>query len=347
MKKVLMWMFLVIVVLLAIFGIVFRNEITTLATTKKLNDKPFYEMNYRGDYALDKILKKGVDNDQELADFATKQLLHGIPVKIKVPSLGCTTFNAITPTGDKTFARNFDLDNAPVMVVRTNSKNAYESISVVDPGLIGVKADGMNKPMGRLMTLVAPYIPLDGMNEKGLSVAVLKLQDENTNQNTGKPGINTTVAIRMILDKAKTTDEAVYLLKQYDMHSSSTATYHFQIADRRGKSVVVEYINNVVKVLPADKNYQVATNFYLSPEKYNQGNGQDRYQIATEKLEDQKGILTPEQSMDLLEATHLDTKGENGKVMATQWSAVYQQDKLRLDIATGHNYKKIYHFSVR
>lgn len=346
MKKILMWVGLVLVFLLVVFGIVFRNEITTIATTKKLNDKPFYEMNYRGDYALDKILKKGVDNDQELADFATKQLLHGIPVKIKVPNLGCTTFNATTPNGDKTFARNFDLDNAPVMVVRTKPKNDYESISIVDPGLIGIKAEGMNKPMGRLMTLVAPYIPLDGMNEKGLSVAVLKLQDENTNQNTGKPGINTTVAIRMILDKAKTTDEAVNLLKKYDMHSSSTATYHFQIADKRGKSVVVEYVNNQMKVLPSDKNYQVATNFYLSPEKYGQGKGQDRYKIATEKLEDQKGILTPEQSMDLLKATHLEDKGDNSKAMVTQWSAVYQQDKLQLDIATGHNYKKVYHFNV-
>lgn len=273
MKKILMWCGLLLLILVVGGGLLLRNELTTLATMKKINNKPFYEMNYRGDYALDKLLKKGVNNDQELADFATGQLLHGLPVKIKVPNLGCTTFNAKTPEGKATFARNFDLDDAPVMVVRTKPKNAYESISVVDPGLLGIKSNEMNQTMARLMTLVAPYIPLDGLNEKGLSAAVLELDGPTTNQQTDKPGINTSVAIRMILDKAKTTDEAVKLLEKYDMHSSAKATYHFQIADRQGKSVIVEYINNKMQVLPADKSYQVATNFYLSPDKYNQGSG--------------------------------------------------------------------------
>lgn len=67
----------------------------------------------------------------------------------------------------------------------------------------------------KLITLAAPYAPLDGINEKGFAVTVLKIADEPTSQDTGKTNITTT-AIRLMLDKADTVDEAIDLLQQYD-----------------------------------------------------------------------------------------------------------------------------------
>ena len=85
-----------------------------------------------------------------------------------------------------------------------------------------------------------------------------------TNQNTKKLDITTTTAIRMMLDKAKNVDEALELLSSYHMHSSANSCYHFQICDASGKSVVVEYVDNEMKVVYPDKNYQCATNFLLA-----------------------------------------------------------------------------------
>ena len=82
-----------------------------------------------------------------------------------------------------------------------------------------------------MVTLAAPYAPLDGMNEKGLAVGVLLIDTTPTNQNTKKVDITTTTAIRMMLDKAKNVDEALALLSSYDMHSSANSCYHFQICD--------------------------------------------------------------------------------------------------------------------
>ena len=53
-----------------------------------------------------------------------------------------------------------------------------------------------------LIDMGAPYFPLDGINEKGLAVGVLQLQAEATNQNTEKVDVDTTLAIRILLDKA-------------------------------------------------------------------------------------------------------------------------------------------------
>lgn len=73
----------------------------------------------------------------------------------------------------------------------------------------------------KLATLTAPFICLDGMNEKRVSIAVLTLDSESVHQNTGKPVIRTTLVIRLILDRAATTEEAVELLNQCDMFATS------------------------------------------------------------------------------------------------------------------------------
>lgn len=67
-----------------------------------------------------------------------------------------------------------------------------------------------------------------------------------------------------MLDKAKNVDETLELLSSYDMHSSANSCYHLQICDASGKSVVVEYVDNEMKVVYPDKNYQYATNFLLT-----------------------------------------------------------------------------------
>ena len=58
-----------------------------------------------------------------------------------------------------------------------------------------------------MQTVAAIYVTLDGMNEKGLMVADLMAGDkEQTNQQTEKPDLTTTTAIRLLLDKAATVE---------------------------------------------------------------------------------------------------------------------------------------------
>lgn len=175
-----------------------------------------------------------------------------------------------------------------------------------------------------LVTLAAPYAPLDGMNEKGLAVGVLLIDTKPTNQNTKKVDITTTTAIRMMLDKAKNVDEALELLSSYDMHSSANSCYHFQICDASGKSVVVEYVDNEMKVVYPDKNYQCATNFLLTNPDAEFNFGQDRYQIIDEKLSSTNGnypIVRLCSFYPIVHKMHIRIIRE--KSQKTQWSCVY------------------------
>lgn len=324
----------------------FRHELKTLASLKKVDDNVLYVMEYDGDYGLDEFLETGASSDGELVSFVTKRLLKGLPLNFSIPDLGCSTFSAQTEEGDQIFGRNFDLTYSPALFVRTEPENGYRSYSTVNLAFLGFGEDKLPDTLGRkVITLAAPYAPLDGLNEMGLAIAVLKIADEPTNQDTGKIDITTTTAVRLVLDRAATVEEAVKLLEQYDMHSSAGSNYHFQIADASGSSVVAEYVDNELVVLPAEKNYQMATNFLLAPQKYNFGNGQDRFQILEETLDGCGGVLADGKAgMDLLEAASRDWHmSQSGRRNATQWSIIFNCTDLTAEVVTGRQYDKPAH----
>lgn len=125
-------------------------------------------------------------------------------------------------------------------------------------------------PAGLNVGLINKYYDLAVAGDsKGLCVAVLMIQDRpGFQQDTGKPDLTTTTAVRLLLDKAADVEEAVDLLSQYDMHASAGMMVHFALADASGHSVVVEYIDNEMAVTETP----VVTNYYLSPgEKYGIG----------------------------------------------------------------------------
>ena len=316
------------VILIAAAGgaFLFRHELKTLHSLKKVDDNVLYTMKYDGDYGFDEFLETGASSDSELVEFVTNRLLKGIPLEFSIPDLGCSTFSAQTEDGARIFGRNFDLTYSPAMFVVTEPANGYRSMSTVNLAFLGFGEDKLPDTLKRkIITLAAPYAPLDGVNEKGLAVAVLRIGDEPTNQDTGKTDITTTTAIRLMLDKAANVDEALELLAQYDMHSSAGSCYHFQLADAQGNSAVAEYIDNEFEVIGKKGDYQAATNFLLSEKKFNFGNGQDRYEILEQALGECAGIVRDEQeAMDLLEAASKDwhVSETTGRLNATQWSIV-------------------------
>lgn len=358
--RVLIALVALVIVAVGAVAFMFRHEIATVASIRKVNDYPMYTMDYDGDYGIDEFLEQGgASNDAELIEFVVQHLMKGLPITIELPDLACSTFNATTPEGEAIFGRNFDLSYSPSMLVRTDPDDGYASISMVNLGFLGYGEDKLpDSPTSSITALAAPYAPLDGVNEAGLAVGVLLIDTDPTNQQTDRVDITTTTAIRLMLDKCATVDEAIELLGRYDMHSSANSCYHFQIADASGTSVVVEYIDDEISVLEADdvttagapaegQTYMAATNFLLTPGEYDFGGGQDRYEIVMEGLTAADGVLTEEAAMDLLAACaqepHLNSRGEES---ATQWSVVYNLDEPGATIAVGMDYEDVFEVSL-
>lgn len=341
-----------LVILLLCCGFIFRNDIRTIKSLEKIDDYGLFYMDYYADYGLDKLIAQGgAGSDSEIVEFTIKQVLKGLPVQFEVPDFGCATFQAETPEGDWIFGRNYDLDYVPSLVMKTTPENGYASIGVGNMSILMYDEENLpNNFMNSVITLAAPYIVMDGMNEMGLSIGVLLIRDDPTYQ-TGQPlSMTTSSAIRYILDKAKDVEEAITLFETMNMRGSSNASFHYQLADSSGNSAIIEYIGNELNVIHKNNEHStpmVLTNFLVSEEVYGFGKGHDRYEIIVDSLDNVDYVLTEEEAMAVLESAKSDNYDVGtGDGSDTQWSVVYNNSDLTMDICVGANYDKVYSFSL-
>ena len=197
--------------------------------------------------------------------------------------------------------------------------------------------------------MAAPYTAMDGINEKGFSVAVLEIKSKATKQSTGKKPIITTVAIRAALDKCETVEEAIELFASYDMHDSLGINYHYQLADSYGSSAIIEYVDNKMYVIRQDeKKNLVLTNYFLTEGGDNHdGRGYDRYEHIETTLNAKDGKLTENEAMKLLSECTLNYQHKTLKhQVITLWSAVYNCNEKSMLLCAGMDYSKKYKFYV-
>lgn len=307
----------------------------------------FFAVRYEGDDGFEEFLAQGgASSDSEVVAYLSGHLLSGLDLGFLGDIFGCSTIAAVSPEGEALFGRNFDWNTCETMVVASVPENGYASISTVNMDFITQSAGGVVSAalrMDEVRTLAALYAPLDGMNEAGLAVSVNMIQDSVTiEQDTGKPNITTTTAVRLLLNQATDVDEALELLSQYDLHASMGMMIHFALSDRTGHSVVVEYIDNEVTVTETP----VVTNFYLAEgEKYGIGTEQshERYEILTERLADSE-FLNITDMRDALDSVSKDNFEE---FASTEWSAVFNLDTGIAHYWHRENYENQYTFAIR
>ena len=234
----------VVIIAAAVGGGVYFTRLKSIHSIRKLTDYENYNL-YRMDidyaYDLDRLIDRGITDNQSMINAILAEALPYLPIHMKAPNFGCSAFCTQGTDGHTLMGRNYDFKNdTSAMLVYCTPKDGYASVAFA--ALDNINANTPDASMAKkLATLTAPFICLDGMNEKGVSIAVLTLDSDPTYQQTGKPMIATTLAIRLVLDRAATTAEAVELLSKYDMFASSGRDYHFYITDASGDGRVLEY----------------------------------------------------------------------------------------------------------
>ena len=377
MKKVLKWIIGILLVLCAAVAIIWRGEIATIASIEEVGDNGYlYTMDFKAPYDLDDVLAKDIDSNPELLDYIIGRIGKGIPIKMKsaqvadengeLSTVNCTSFQAAKAGGEGFwYGRNYDYFKNPTMVTVSRPKKGYASVAVSDMSHFGYSLDKVPQSLGsKLSCLAAIYAPLDGINEKGLCTSIMALPKQAARQDNGRHKVGTTILMRLWLDRCATVQEALDLLETVDVNHDATvgSGYHYMVADASGDCAVVEFDKwdgwktMVVRKGEGEKSMLV-TNHLLSEKYYSAepnpevGNPHSkswwRYETVQAYLAERGGTLTLDEAKEALALVHWkDLVWETGTVEDTQYTCVYDQSEITLNLCNWNDYGNFFKFGL-
>ena len=352
-----------VIVALLLFSVSFAviryyDEIKTMTSLKPIEGTNLYTMEFFADYGFDKFLKKGASNNIEYYRYVDS-VIDG-DIKLGVTQVdqdnACSAFTFKDSGGRRYMARNFDYKANPVLLLVTSPEKAYRSISTVNLNCLGFNAE--NSPdMLDMRLFGAPYFPGDGVNEKGISVSLLQVNFSRKSKESSKSTIGVYAAVRLILDYADSVDKAVELLDGYNMYFDQSLMAHIFVADKKGNSELIEFVDGETHVIENFTPYQIASNFnsyeerfdsdgYVYPLQYtrwlrNSGGKSPyeseysayiRYDFMRDTLYNASGILTVDEGFKLLENV--------ASPSDLQYSVVYNMTDLQATVITDNDWER-------
>lgn len=330
----------VLVVFILLYG-----RIATMASAGQVSHN-IYKVHYQQDYKLDKALAAGIETEEDLLSFINEELYFGMGFDANLDKYACSAFISKTDGGKYLTGRSFGLGGTDKLAVYATPRNGYRSLSMVSLDMLGVGGKNGIETLslyGRLAMLAAPYICVDGVNEKGVFAALLDLDSGEVHDRTDRPELFSTMAVRLILDRAASVDEAVELLRQYDIHTGHGYTQHIFITDATGDAAAVEWVRstNVGKEQRAEMKVtrsQYCTNFWL----YKGADSEycERFQTMREHL-DGKNEITHGEAKNILVQVYQDIDDE----LFTDWSVIYYQTDFTMEVAANREFNAFYALS--
>jgi hypothetical protein len=302
-----------------------REQFATLSSLQKVDDYPLYTMTYSGAY------RQRAENSP-LDNSATSI--------VSSPSWACSLFTVLLDEDHLLYGRNFDWQFSPALLLFTDPPDGYASVSMVDIKYLDFESaaidDITDLPIDeRIRLLATPYLPFDGMNEYGLAIGMAAVPAGHIQPDANKETIGSLDIIRQMLDHARNVDEAVDLMKRYNIDFTGGPPIHYLMADANGKSVLVEYYDGEMQVIGNEEPWNIATNFLRSSVDDPANGNCWRYNKIDVRLTETNGRIDAQTAMQLL----ADVAQDN-----TQWSVVYQMSSGVIKVAMGRQYRDIHQF---
>ena len=306
------------------------EEVETLSSLEKVDDYPLYTMRYFGGY--DQRLSLDTLQESVIADLPKPSLI----------AWACSLFAALGDAENMLFGRNFDWEYSPAVLLFTNPPGGYASVSMVDIAFLGFgetqAGNLIDLPLDeRLALLDAPFLPFDGMNEHGLTVGMAAVPPGHMQINPDKATIGSLMVIRKMLDQARDLDEAVAIVGSYNIDMRGGPPIHYLIADRSGRSVLVEFYQGEMVVISNEVAWHQATNFLRSSSVGSAEGICWRYDAIHQWMNNSAGQVTLLEAIDLLKAVSQE---------GTQWSIVYGINAGDVHVVMGQQYQTVHSFQL-
>lgn len=302
-----------------------EEQVLTLGSLEQVNDFPLYTMRYHGAYG-------GQVYSREAGERADS-----VRTTEMVPAWACSLFAALGDSSNRLYGRNFDWRFSPALLLFTNPPDGYSSVSMVDVAyLVDAKHVRrlMNLPLvERQRLLEAPYWPFDGMNEHGLAVGMAAVPPGQMTPEPSKGSTDSLGIIRLLLDQARDVDEAVSIVASHNVDMGGGPPLHYLVADRSGRSVLIEFYQGEMRVIPNREPWHLATNFLRSALSDGAEAPCWRYERIEQSLGQAEGRLSDREAMELLSQV-----AQNN----TQWSVVYGLSTGDVQVALGREFGNSY-----
>lgn len=332
--KRLKWVSVGVTILFLVALFVIRNHLRTLTSLRRVAGTNAFVMDYYVDYNPDQIRKQGLDlNDLEgsyirillpsfavpIADRVKRAYLPTKVEPIPESKLGhfCSTLCVCSGRDDTFLGRNFDSPNDAFLILRVHDNEGLASISVIDIAYLNLNRADLDKTslIERIPLLFTPYYLMDGMNRHGVAVSSMSVPFATPQVFRDKPTITQATLMRMILDYAKTADEAVSLVREFSVHFVGHPE-HLMVADGTGNSRVIEFIDGEIKVIAMESHWQVCTNetIWQSSEQ-ERDDVCHRYRAGSEAAEQMPEKFGLEEVEDAIRTMSVDNW--------TMWTSVY------------------------
>lgn len=356
--KIISYVITVLVILSVGFvSVYYYPEIRTISSFKAIEGTDLYTMEFFADYKFDEFLQTGASNNIEYYAYVNNLIDNSLGLNIgsEQSADACSAFTFKDSSGHRFMARNYDYKANPVMILVTSPESAYKSISTVNLNTLGFNGEKV-PDMLDMKLFGSPYFATDGVNEKGISVSVLQVNFSRKQKDETKHTIGIYAAVRLILDYADTVDKAVELLNDYNMYFDSSFMAHIFVADKKGNSELIEFVNGETKVIENFEPFQIASNFnnteevfdkdgYVYTKEYDRwlrsakGSAYDsefsayvRYDFLRDTLYNNSGIMSMDDAFKLLENVASPSK--------LQYSVVYNMTDLKATVITDNDWEK-------
>ncbi len=296
------------------------DPLAAISRLVKVHDYPMYVLDYQGDYRLDERLRIG-------------DLRAPVSRLCGTTAWACTAFAAFGEATRPLVGRSFDWRDHAAILLRTDPSDGYASTSMVDPAYMRFGTEDLTAlpASARESLLEAPFLPFDGLNEHGLSMALLAVPEARAPSVAGQPSAGPLLMIRLVLDRSRTVAEALSLLARTNLQIGDPPV-HFFLADVTGQAAIVEYVDGAISVTPNDRRWLAVTNFVVagtSPQA--RPSLCRRYRTATEALAGCDGRMGPLEAMALLSAV---------SQASTMWSVVYDLARGGVTVAPGRDFSR-------
>ena len=275
---------------------------------QQVDDYPLYVARYVNDYKFEEYLQTGQ--------------------RPQLKGFGCTCFVDGFIVG-----RNFDFPENPALLLFTAPEDGYKSVSMVDLGYFEYSLS--NIPVDPVGLEETPYMPFDGMNEKGLVVTMAAIPFADAPISSDKVSIGEIAVIRLLLDYAADVDEAIELLDEYNVVMTDPPI-HYLIADANGESAIIEFLDNEMMVYRSNES-QIITNFLVTGLNLPLESPCRRYNSVFSDISSENGKLSSDNVFQIL---------DDSSQSSTIWSIVYDIENLSIQISMGREYSNVISFML-